>query len=259
MARRNMNKLARVAELVADVRSRIWSLFFLVVTGRALAEDDLTGDEYERVFEFMYQHPKSGFGEHPASATAGDSYLCRTRAKSIPAVFLPSRRETCSTIRWSVFTAIPACSEFCSIPSNARESAARANTRRSAVVRAPVPRRSQGTIWPKIRAACTRRRWPWPRDSAQTLSCCGNQRGAAPAPRRVLSRIDRRSTSISASAFAFLSWTAELLRGRHQLRIYAIGQNGVPVAAPRVESVHPENMIAITAGRAPVSTKLSNS
>ncbi len=58
VTRRNVNKLAQVAELVADVRSRMWSLFFLVVTGRALEEDDLTGEEYERVFEFMYSISK---------------------------------------------------------------------------------------------------------------------------------------------------------------------------------------------------------
>jgi AdoMet-dependent heme synthase len=54
VTRRNMNKLAQVAEHVAEVRGRMWSLFFLVVTGRALAGDDLTAEEYEQVFEFLY-------------------------------------------------------------------------------------------------------------------------------------------------------------------------------------------------------------
>jgi len=36
----------------------MWSLFFLVVTGRALADDDLTAEEYEKVFEFMYEISK---------------------------------------------------------------------------------------------------------------------------------------------------------------------------------------------------------
>jgi radical SAM protein len=58
VTRRNMNKLAQIAERVYEVRSRMWSLFFLVVTGRALAEDDLTADEYEKVFEFMYDISK---------------------------------------------------------------------------------------------------------------------------------------------------------------------------------------------------------
>jgi radical SAM protein len=49
VTRRNMNKLAQVAERVAEVHARLWSLFFLVVTGRALADE-----EYERVFAFLY-------------------------------------------------------------------------------------------------------------------------------------------------------------------------------------------------------------
>ena len=58
VTRRNMNKLGQIAEHVAEVRSRMWSLFFLVVTGRALADDDLTAEEYEKVFEFMYEISK---------------------------------------------------------------------------------------------------------------------------------------------------------------------------------------------------------
>jgi radical SAM protein len=58
VTRRNMSKLALVAERVAEVHGRMWSLFFLVVTGRALANDDLTGEEYEKVFEFMYDISK---------------------------------------------------------------------------------------------------------------------------------------------------------------------------------------------------------
>ena len=58
VTRRNMNKLAQIAERVYEARSRMWSLFFLVVTGRALADDDLTAEEYEKVFEFMYDIAK---------------------------------------------------------------------------------------------------------------------------------------------------------------------------------------------------------
>ncbi len=54
VTRRNSNKLARVAELAGSVGVRMWSLFFLLVTGRALANDDLTAEEYEKVFEFLY-------------------------------------------------------------------------------------------------------------------------------------------------------------------------------------------------------------
>jgi MoaA/NifB/PqqE/SkfB family radical SAM enzyme len=53
VTRRNFNKLARIAEIAGEVETKMWSLFFLVVTGRAMENDDLTGDEYERVFEFL--------------------------------------------------------------------------------------------------------------------------------------------------------------------------------------------------------------
>ncbi|HLJ47969.1 MAG TPA: TIGR04053 family radical SAM/SPASM domain-containing protein [Bryobacteraceae bacterium] len=55
VTKRNLNKLAQIAEIAADVRTKMWSLFFLVVTGRALENDDLTAEEYERVFEFLYE------------------------------------------------------------------------------------------------------------------------------------------------------------------------------------------------------------
>ena len=58
VTRRNMNKLAQIAERVSEARLKMWSLFFLVVTGRAMADDDLTAEEYEKVFEFMYDISK---------------------------------------------------------------------------------------------------------------------------------------------------------------------------------------------------------
>ncbi len=58
VTRRNFTKLAQIAELVGDVRGKMWSLFFLVVTGRALENDDLTAEEYETVFEFLYEISK---------------------------------------------------------------------------------------------------------------------------------------------------------------------------------------------------------
>ena len=54
VTKRNLNRLGEMAEQVAEVRAKMWSLFFLVVTDRALEADDLTGDEYEKVFEFLY-------------------------------------------------------------------------------------------------------------------------------------------------------------------------------------------------------------
>jgi AdoMet-dependent heme synthase len=58
VTRRNMHQLDRVAKIVGEVGSKMWSLFFLIVTGRALAGDDLTAEEYEQVFGSMYDISK---------------------------------------------------------------------------------------------------------------------------------------------------------------------------------------------------------
>lgn len=59
VTRRNMNHLPEIARIVEDVGSKMWSLFFLIVTGRAQAGDDLQAPEYEEVFRFMYELAKT--------------------------------------------------------------------------------------------------------------------------------------------------------------------------------------------------------
>src|SRR4249920_3595581 len=49
VTRRNMNHLPEIAEIVKEMKSKMWSLFFLIVTGRALASEDLLASEYEDV------------------------------------------------------------------------------------------------------------------------------------------------------------------------------------------------------------------
>ncbi len=58
VTRRNLTKLAQIAEQVGEVQAKMWSLFFLVSTGRLLEEEDLTPAEYEKVFEFLYEISK---------------------------------------------------------------------------------------------------------------------------------------------------------------------------------------------------------
>jgi len=58
VTRRNMGRLDAVARLVADYGARLWSVFFLVATGRASASQDLTAQEYEDVFRFLYDLSK---------------------------------------------------------------------------------------------------------------------------------------------------------------------------------------------------------
>jgi radical SAM protein len=59
VTRRNMHQLPLIAERVKEVNGKMWSLFFLIVTGRAQAADDLTGEEYEQVFETLYNLSKT--------------------------------------------------------------------------------------------------------------------------------------------------------------------------------------------------------
>lgn len=58
VTRLNMHQLPRIAERVAEINGRMWSLFFLIVTGRAQAEQDLTAEEYEQVFGTLYDLSK---------------------------------------------------------------------------------------------------------------------------------------------------------------------------------------------------------
>src|SRR5689334_22075043 len=59
VTRRNLAELPRIADLVAQVGGKMWSLFFLVVTGRALQGDDLNAEEYEQVLEIIYDIAKT--------------------------------------------------------------------------------------------------------------------------------------------------------------------------------------------------------
>ena len=78
VTRRNMGRLAEMAELAKEVRTRMWSLFFLIVTGRALENDDLQAAEYEKVFEFMYELSKTApFGVKTTEAMHYRRYIAQ--------------------------------------------------------------------------------------------------------------------------------------------------------------------------------------
>jgi radical SAM protein len=96
VTRRNVNKLAQIAEIAADVRTKMWSLFFLVVTGRAMENDDLTGEEYEKVFEFLYDIGRvAPFDVKTTEGMHYRRYVAR-RLKSDP----DARREEGSKVVW---------------------------------------------------------------------------------------------------------------------------------------------------------------
>jgi radical SAM protein len=55
VTRHNFHRLPELAARVRDSGARLWSVFFLVVTGRAAASGDLAAEEYEEVFRFLYE------------------------------------------------------------------------------------------------------------------------------------------------------------------------------------------------------------
>jgi AdoMet-dependent heme synthase len=87
VTRRNMHSLDQIAQLAALVEVRMWSVFFLVVTGRALAGDDLTAEEYEQVFEKLYEISQwAPFDVKTTEAMHYRRYLAqRNKEKAVPA------------------------------------------------------------------------------------------------------------------------------------------------------------------------------
>ncbi|MGE5644619.1 MAG: TIGR04053 family radical SAM/SPASM domain-containing protein [Acidobacteriota bacterium] len=59
VTRHNMSRLAEIAGLVEKYGAKLWSVFFLVPTGRASASQDLTAEAYEQVFDFLWQISKT--------------------------------------------------------------------------------------------------------------------------------------------------------------------------------------------------------
>jgi radical SAM protein len=97
VTQRNMHRLPEVAELVKDVRSKMWSLFFLIVTGRALEGDDLAAAEYEKVFEFMYDLSKTApFGIKTTEAMHYRRYV----AQRIQAEHGITQNENAKGVAW---------------------------------------------------------------------------------------------------------------------------------------------------------------
>ena len=87
VTRRNMHSLDQIAEIAASAEVRMWSVFFLVVTGRAMADDDLIADEYEQVFEKLYDISKwAPFDVKTTEAMHYRRYLARrNKEEAVPA------------------------------------------------------------------------------------------------------------------------------------------------------------------------------
>jgi radical SAM protein len=97
VTRRNMARLAEMAEIAKEVRTKMWSLFFLIVTGRALENDDLDAAEYEKVFEFMYDLSKTApFGIKTTEAMHYRRYV----AQRVRAEHGVSENESAKGVAW---------------------------------------------------------------------------------------------------------------------------------------------------------------
>lgn len=93
VTRHNYHRLPEIAEIVERYSARLWSVFFLVTTGRALVEDDLKADDYEKVFAFLYElSRKASFDIKTTEAQHYRRFVAQRRKleKSIPHTPFPN-------------------------------------------------------------------------------------------------------------------------------------------------------------------------
>jgi radical SAM protein len=91
VSRHNLSDLPAMADLLLRKNITLWSVFFLVPTGRAKAEDEVSPDDYERVFHFLVDlYLKAPFD---IKTTAAPHYrrVLLQRLKEIPAHQRPER------------------------------------------------------------------------------------------------------------------------------------------------------------------------
>jgi radical SAM protein len=80
---RNVHRLTEVAELVKECGAKLWSVFFLVATGRASRELDLTAERYEEVFADLYElSRRCGFDIKTTEAQHYRRYAAQQRKAS---------------------------------------------------------------------------------------------------------------------------------------------------------------------------------
>jgi MoaA/NifB/PqqE/SkfB family radical SAM enzyme len=135
VTRRNMHRLDRTASLAARLGTPMWSVFFPVVTGRDfagdLAGDHLAAEDYEQVFEKLYNISRIAQFE----VTTNDAMHFRRYM---------ARRTS---------TAIRRCLSICATPAPGTASADSASIAGCAAARAPVPMRRPAITSLRIRDA----------------------------------------------------------------------------------------------------------
>ena len=91
VSRHNLHDLPALADLLLTMSITLWSVFFLVPTGRGKAEDGISADDYERVFQFLVDlYLKAPFD---IKTTAAPHYrrVLLQRLKDIPAQQCPKK------------------------------------------------------------------------------------------------------------------------------------------------------------------------
>lgn len=58
ITRHNLPDLSRLGDLMQRLNPVLWGVFFLVPTGRGKVEDEITAEEYEQVFHYLYDLSK---------------------------------------------------------------------------------------------------------------------------------------------------------------------------------------------------------
>ncbi|MBM3801926.1 MAG: TIGR04053 family radical SAM/SPASM domain-containing protein [Acidimicrobiia bacterium] len=91
VSRHNLGDLQAIADLLITKTITLWSVFFLVPTGRGRAEDEVSADDYEHVFQFLVDlYLKAPFD---IKTTAAPHYrrVLLQRLKEMPAHLRPQK------------------------------------------------------------------------------------------------------------------------------------------------------------------------
>ena len=86
IARHNFDQIDAMACLLGHYPITLWSVFFLVPTGRALADSRIFPEEYEIAFEKLYQHTgRHGFGVKTTEAPHYRRFILEKQNHAAPA------------------------------------------------------------------------------------------------------------------------------------------------------------------------------
>lgn len=138
VTRYNANELTALAEVVQETDADLWDLFFLVPTGRAMADDMLSPQEHEQVFQWLARFSQET--SLTVRTTLGQPYrrvLLQREPCQLPRLpqgrgsadandqrrqgclfHFPYRRATYAPSGSQISIAIPRCSKSCGIPTS---------------------------------------------------------------------------------------------------------------------------------------------